>query len=62
MIENLPDPEQLTIRLARPEDSQSILDIYAPYVSDTTLTFVSTIPSVQEIATKMRQTRNAIHI
>lgn len=47
--------EHLVIRLARPEDSQEILDIYSPYVRDTTLTFVSTIPTVAEIESKMKQ-------
>ncbi|MCL2151066.1 MAG: N-acetyltransferase family protein [Coriobacteriia bacterium] len=47
--------ESLSVRLAEPDDSQAILDIYSPYVRDTTLTFVSTIPTEREIRAKMLQ-------
>ncbi|MCL1880197.1 MAG: N-acetyltransferase family protein [Actinomycetia bacterium] len=47
--------EQLGIRLATADDSQRILDIYRPYVVDTAITFVSSIPSAADIALKMQQ-------
>jgi phosphinothricin acetyltransferase len=43
----------VAIRLAQPSDAQAILDIYAPYVTDTAITFVSTLPTVDEICKKM---------
>jgi phosphinothricin acetyltransferase len=43
----------VAIRMARPEDAQAILDIYAPYVIDTAITFVSTLPTADEIRAKM---------
>jgi phosphinothricin acetyltransferase len=43
----------VAIRMAQPEDAQTILDIYAPYVVDTAITFVSTLPTVDEIGAKM---------
>jgi phosphinothricin acetyltransferase len=43
----------VSIRLAQPEDAQAILDIYAPYVIDTAITFVSTVPTANEIRGKM---------
>ncbi|MDR2957636.1 MAG: GNAT family N-acetyltransferase [Coriobacteriales bacterium] len=47
--------EVYEVRLALPTDSQAILDIYEPYVRDTALTFVSSVPSSEEIETKMIQ-------
>jgi phosphinothricin acetyltransferase len=43
----------VAIRLAQPTDAQAILNIYAPYVTDTTITFVSTLPTAEEIGKKM---------
>ncbi|MDR1713929.1 MAG: GNAT family N-acetyltransferase [Coriobacteriales bacterium] len=49
----MPKKAKVAIRLAVPEDSQDILDLYTPYVTDTVITFVSTPPTVEEIAAKM---------
>ena len=38
------------IRVAGVEDISAILDIYAPYVEETTITFEYTVPSVEEFA------------
>jgi phosphinothricin acetyltransferase len=43
----------VSIRMAQPEDAQAILDIYAPYVTDTAITLVSTVPTVEDIRRKM---------
>lgn len=37
-----------TIRLIRPEDAQSVLDIYAPYVRDTNISFEYEVPTLVE--------------
>ena len=38
----------IQIRKATPEDAQALLDIYAPYVTDTAITFEYDVPSVDE--------------
>ena len=38
----------LTLRTARPEDAQRLLDIYAPYVLRTAVTFEYEVPSLEE--------------
>jgi phosphinothricin acetyltransferase len=43
----------VAIRMAQPADAQAIADIYAPYVTDTAITFVSTVPTTEEIRRKM---------
>ena len=36
------------IRLATPEDAAGILAIYAPYIQDTSFTFETEVPSVED--------------
>ena len=43
----------MTIRLARPEDASLVLDIYAPYVRDTSLSFELSVPTTEEMAARM---------
>ena len=38
-------PEEITYRVARPEDAEQILKIYAPFVEHTTVTFEYTVSS-----------------
>lgn len=45
------------IRIAQPGDAQAILDIYAPFITDTAITFVSTLPSVEDVRDKMMATK-----
>lgn len=40
--------EDLRIRVAKPEDAEELLDIYAPYVTGTAITFEYEVPSVEE--------------
>lgn len=46
----------ITVRIARPEDAQSLLDIYAPYVRDTAITFEYEVPSREEFASRILST------
>lgn len=39
---------QNVIRIARPEDAEALLEIYAPYVRETAITFEYEVPSVEE--------------
>ena len=44
------------LRVARPEDAAALLEIYAPYVTDTSITFEYDIPSTEEFADRIAQT------
>lgn len=46
----------LLIRPARPEDAEGLLNIYAPYVLETAVTFEYAVPSVQEFAGRIQNT------
>ena len=41
------------IRLAKPADAAAILDIYAPYIRDTSITFETEIPSTADFADRI---------
>lgn len=43
----------ITIRMATIEDAKEILEIYAPYVKDTAISFEYDIPSVEEFAERI---------
>lgn len=44
---------KITIRAANPEDAAALLEIYAPYVTDTAVTFEYEIPTREEFARRM---------
>ncbi len=46
----------ITIRPAMPQDAAALLRIYAPYVTNTAITFEYDIPSVEEFSARIRQT------
>lgn len=48
--------EEITLRVARPEDAKALLTIYAPYVRDTAITFEYDVPSVEEFAGRIAHT------
>jgi phosphinothricin acetyltransferase len=41
------------IRLATPDDAKGLLDIYAPYIADTSFTFETETPSVQAFSKRI---------
>ena len=45
-----------TIRLATAEDAAGILQVYAPYITDTTITFECKIPSEEEFRSRVKST------
>lgn len=47
----------LIIREAEETDAQALLDIYAPYVRDTAITFEIEVPSVSEFRKRIRHTK-----
>ncbi len=46
----------ITLRVACPADAQALVEIYAPYVRDTAITFEYTVPTVEEFAQRIAQT------
>ena len=46
----------MDIRIATPADAQALLDIYAPYVRETAITFEWEVPSVEEFARRIEST------
>ena len=46
----------INIRIATKKDAAALLDIYAPYVTDTAITFEYEIPSVEEFAGRISHT------
>lgn len=50
------DNHELQIRMAEISDAEEILDIYAPYVTDTAITFEYEVPSLEEFKRRMQNT------
>lgn len=44
------------IKIASIEDAQAILDIYAPYICSTNITFEYEVPTLKEMASRIQQT------
>lgn len=44
----------MTLRFATPQDAPQLLSIYAPYVTNTSITFEYTVPSVDEFAQRIQ--------
>lgn len=47
---------ELKFRVARPEDAEALLAIYAPYVEETAITFEYEVPAVEEFRTRIAHT------
>ena len=45
---------EITIRAAREDDAEALLEIYAPYVLDTAITFEYDVPTPEEFAGRIR--------
>lgn len=46
----------MNIRIATPEDAPALLEIYAPYVQNTSITFEYEVPSVEDFSERIRHT------
>ena len=44
------------VRIARPEDAEKLLEIYAPYVENTAITFEYEVPSTEEFRSRIEHT------
>ena len=47
--------EKFCIRPATPDDAQALLDLYAPYVQQTAITFEYDVPSCAEFAERIKR-------
>lgn len=47
---------RLSIRIAAPEDAEQLLQIYAPYVTDTAISFEYTVPTIEEFRGRIVRT------
>ncbi len=47
-------PDPVTLRIAVPEDAAALLEIYAPYVRNTAVTFEYDVPSEAEFSARIR--------
>ena len=46
----------MEIRFAKPSDARALLDIYAPYVENTAITFEYEVPTIENFATRIGKT------
>lgn len=49
--------EHLSLRIASPSDAAKILEIYAPYVTNTVISFEYEVPSLEEFTERIRKTQ-----
>ena len=47
---------EIDIRVARPEDAEELLAVYAPYVTKTAITFEYEVPGLEEFQERIRRT------
>lgn len=52
----------MIIRPVLPSDAKELLAIYAPYVTDTTITFEYDIPSISEFTNRIKNISKSFHI
>lgn len=46
---------EIRIRPVRPDDAQQLLEIYAPYVTETAISFEYSVPSLREFTDRIKQ-------
>ena len=56
LYEKAKDHTQILLRTARPSDAARLVEIYAPYVTDTAITFEYEVPSVEEFRGRIEKT------
>ena len=48
--------DNITLRIAHPDDTAALLAIYAPYVEHTAITYEYTVPTVEEFSARIEHT------
>ena len=56
LFEKAKDHTQILLSTARPSDAARLVEIYAPYVTDTAITFEYEVPSVEEFRSRIEKT------
>lgn len=56
LYEKAEDHTKILLRTARPSDAERLVEIYAPYVTDTAITFEYEVPSVEEFRSRIEKT------
>ena len=56
LYEKAEDHTKILLRTARPSDAARLVEIYAPYVTDTAITFEYEVPSVEEFRSRIEKT------
>ena len=56
LYEKAKDHTQILLRTARLSDAARLVEIYAPYVTDTAITFEYEVPSVEEFRSRIEKT------
>lgn len=49
-------PARVALRVATPADAEALLDVYAPYVRETAITFEYNVPSIEEFERRVATT------
>ena len=62
MSEDEATGSMVRIRIATPADAKEILDIYAPYIRETAVTFEYEVPTLTDFTQRMERTLSLIHI
>lgn len=52
---------RIKLRLATPQDADALLEIYAPYVKQTAISFEYDVPGAAEFAERIEQTLQRYH-
>lgn len=50
------EKETISIRIASPDDAAKLLAVYAPYVTDTVISFEYEVPSLEEFTERIKKT------
>ena len=51
---NTNEKKEITIRIAKEEDAEELLAIYAPYIEHTVITYEYDVPTVEEFRGRIR--------
>ena len=54
--------QEITIRVATPDDAQALLELYAPYVTQTAITFEYEVPTVEEFRSRIAHKIGRAHV
>ena len=59
---NTNEKKEITIRIAKEEDAEELLAIYAPYIEHTVITYEYDVPTVEEFRGRIRHVLERVSI